>query len=82
MPLDILYEVSPGIVSVTDDGIIEEAFAVCRYSLLSVRWIYYGCHGPTKPFVTFLPTSPRGEYGWPLSVISLQLNSHLRVLRI
>ena len=82
MSLDILYEVSPGIISVTDDGIDEDVFYISRYSLLSVRWIYCECRGPIKLSVMFSHISLRGGYGWPLSTTSPKPNGHHRVPRI
>ena len=46
MPLSALHEVSYRIISVDGDS-----FSVCRYSLLSARWIYCRRHGPARPFV-------------------------------
>ena len=54
MPLDVLYEVSYRTIPATDDGRDDDAPRVCRYSVLFTRWIYWECHGPTRPFVTFL----------------------------
>jgi hypothetical protein len=53
MPLDTLYEVNRRTISVTNDEIYGDALGVHRYSLLSTRWVCYGCRGPTRPFVTF-----------------------------
>ena len=80
MPLDILYEVSYGINSVDCDK-VDDGFGDCRYSVSSIRWIYCGCRGPTKPFIAFSHASPRGTFGWPLSITSPMLNDPLRVLR-
>ena len=65
MPFDILYEVRHGNIFVADNGIYEDAFGTCRYSLMSVPWIYCECRGSTKLFVIFSRASPRGGYGWP-----------------
>jgi len=81
MPLDVLYDVSYIIVSIADDEVSDNAFAVCRYSLLFTQWIYCECRGPTKPFVAFSQTSPRDRSGSPLSMASRRLNDPLRVLR-
>ena len=62
-PLDILYEVSPRINPVTDDGVLDDVSGFSRYSLLSTRWTYYGCHGPTKLFVMFSRRNPRDTCG-------------------
>ena len=81
MPFDILYEVSRGSIFVADNGIHEGAFGTCRYSLMSIRWIYCECCRSTKLFVMFSHASPRGVYGWPLSITSPKPNGHLRVQR-
>ena len=80
MPLDILYEVSSRIISVTNGRISDDASG--RYSLLFTRWIYCECRGPTRPFVAFLRTRPQDKSGWPLLTTSPKLKSHLHVLRI
>jgi len=62
MPLDVLYEVRRSQFCHRrrrDD----DMFDVYRYSLSSTRWIYCGCRGPARPFVTFSPASPRGRFG-------------------
>ena len=65
MPLDILYEASHRIISGTDDhnGVYDGPFGVCRYSLSSIQWIYYGCRGQAMDFATFSQASPRNTFG-------------------
>ena len=65
MPLDILYEASHRIISGTDDhnGVYDGPFGVCRYSLSSIQWIYYGCRGQAMHFATFSQASPRNTFG-------------------
>ena len=83
MPLDILYEVSHRIISVTDDhnGVYDGPFGVCRYSLSSIQWIYYGCHRQARHFATFSQASPRNTFGKPLSITFPRPKDHPRVLR-
>ena len=80
MPLDVLYEVSFRIISVTTSTIYDDAF--CRYSPLYTRWIYCECHGPTRPFVASSRTSPQDRSGYPLLTTSLKPKGRLRALRI
>ena len=80
MPLDVLYEVSFRIISVTTGMIYDDAFG--RYSPLSTRWICCECHGPTRPFVASSRTSPQDRSGYPLLTTSLKPKGRLRVLRI
>ena len=80
MSLDILYEVSYGISSVTDDGVIM-VLGVCRYSLLSTQWTYCECRGLARLFVPFSRASHRGRFGRPLSITSPSIDGHLRVPR-
>ena len=81
MPLDVLYEVSYRIVFLTDDTVCNDAFGVCRFSLLSTRWIYCGCRGPAGPFVTFSQASRRDRFGKPLSTTYPKPGGHLHVPR-
>ena len=83
MPLDTLYEVSHRIISVTDDhnGVYDGPFGVCRYSLSSIQWIYYGCHRQARHFATFSQASPRNTFGKPLSITFPRPKDHPRVLR-
>lgn len=80
MPLDVMYDVSYRIVSIAGGPACDDPSNVCRYFLLSARWIYCEYRGPTGPFVKFLRTRLRGWFGSPLSTISLTLNGLLRVL--
>ena len=80
MPLDVLYDVSCGTISVSDMA-CNDTLDTFRYSLSSARWTYSGCRGQTRLFVMVSRTSPRDWFGSPLSITFRRLNAPLHVPR-